>query len=36
MLYWSYFEEWDENYHLKIAKKYCGLKYAKKKRKKCN
>ena len=33
MLYWSYFEEWDENYHLKIAKKYCGLKYAKMKEK---
>ena len=33
MLYWSYFEKWDENYHLKIAKKYCGLKYAKVKEK---
>ena len=26
---WSYFEEWDENMHLKIAKKYCGLEDAK-------
>ena len=33
MLYWSYFEKWDENYHLKIAKKYCGLKYTKVKEK---
>jgi N-acetyl sugar amidotransferase len=26
MLYWSYFEKWDEYFHLKIARKYCGLK----------
>ena len=25
---WSYFEKWDENMHLKVAKKYCGLKEA--------
>ncbi len=29
--HWSFFENWDENKHLKIAKKYMGLKYDKKK-----
>ena len=27
--HWSYFERWDEDKHLKIAKNYCGLKFAK-------
>ncbi len=27
--HWSFFEIWDENKHLKIAKKYMGLKYDK-------
>ncbi len=26
--YWSYFEKWDENMHLDVAKKYCGLEEA--------
>ena len=26
---WSFFEKWDENMHLKVAKKFCGLKDAK-------
>ncbi len=29
--HWSFFEKWDESKHLKIAKKYMGLKYDKKK-----
>lgn len=29
--YWSFFEKWDENMHLKIAKKFCGLKESKQK-----
>jgi N-acetyl sugar amidotransferase len=29
--HWSFFENWDEDKHLKIAKKYMGLKYDKKK-----
>ena len=27
---WSYFEKWDEDKHLELAKKYCGLEYDKK------
>lgn len=29
--HWSFFEKWDEEKHLKVAKKYCGLKYLDKK-----
>jgi len=29
--YWSYFEKWDETKHIKVAKKYCGLRFDKKK-----
>ena len=28
--HWSYFEKWDEDKHLELAKKYCGLEYDKK------
>ena len=29
--HWSYFEKWDEDMHLRIAKKFCGLEYDKNK-----
>ena len=28
MLHWSFFEKWDENKHMILAKKFCGLKDA--------
>ena len=26
LVHWSYFEKWDEDKHLVLAEKYCGLK----------